>query len=538
MSARQPRWGMVADLNRCVGCQTCTIACKHTNDTLPGVQWRRVIDVETGTFPDVERLFLVTGCQHCANPPCVPVCPSGATRQRADGLVTMDYDRCIGCGYCAVACPYQARTIAHDQGWYYGQPTAQEEAVSHPDRLGVAQKCSFCVERIDQAATDGRTPGDDLEVTPACAASCIADALVFGDFNNPQSRVSGLIRDNQSFQMHAELGTDPQIRYLYQSPENEGRPPGDDEMDEERLGDTENPLVGTRQRFWDMRAAMNFTLGGMGSGLAMAALSAHLLQAFDDRVLAVLLTVAGALMAGGLFFVFLEIGRKRRFLYVFLRPQSSWMSREAWVVGAFYPAIAANFLWPGAGLRLTIGLLAAAFLYCQARILPAARGISAWRAPVMSTLLVVSGLSEGLGLLGLAAWAFPLPVTVGPGLAAGGLLFAVANAGLWYFYRRMAALWGVVPLARRTIERLSPALHVGQHILPALFYTAALGIDWGSPIGMAFTGAAGAFAVTGGALWKIVIITRASWQQGFALGGLPRRGSGKMAAPSAMDDAA
>ena len=71
-----PRWGMVIDLNRCVGCQTCTIACKHANDTSPGVQWRRVLDVEQGTFPDVERLFLVVGCQHCADPPCVPVCPT------------------------------------------------------------------------------------------------------------------------------------------------------------------------------------------------------------------------------------------------------------------------------------------------------------------------------------------------------------------------------------------------------------------------------------------------------------------------------
>ncbi len=111
------RWGMVVDINRCVGCQTCTIACKHTNDTLPGVQWRSVLDVENGTFPDVQREFLVVGCQHCAKPPCVPVCPTGATLQREDGLVTMDYDLCIGCGYFAVACPDQARTIAHDKDW-------------------------------------------------------------------------------------------------------------------------------------------------------------------------------------------------------------------------------------------------------------------------------------------------------------------------------------------------------------------------------------------------------------------------------------
>ena len=142
-NADAPRWGMVVDVNRCVGCQTCTVACKHANDTVPGVQWRRVLDVETGSFPDVERIFLVVGCQHCAEPPCVPVCPTGATQQRGDGIVTMDYDLCIGCASCAVACPYQARTIVHDKSFYYGEETIQENIVSHDERLGVAQKLSL-----------------------------------------------------------------------------------------------------------------------------------------------------------------------------------------------------------------------------------------------------------------------------------------------------------------------------------------------------------------------------------------------------------
>ena len=85
------RWGMVVDLNRCVGCQTCTIACKHANDTPPGVQWRRVLDVEQGEYPDVERLFTVVGGPHCTDPPCVPVCPTGAPTPRADGRVTRAY---------------------------------------------------------------------------------------------------------------------------------------------------------------------------------------------------------------------------------------------------------------------------------------------------------------------------------------------------------------------------------------------------------------------------------------------------------------
>src|SRR3990170_9018143 len=125
---------MVVDINRCVGCQTCTIACKHANDTTPDVQWRRVLDVETGAFPDVQRQFLVVGCQHCANPPCVPVCPTGATRQRADGIVFVDYGQCVGCGYCALACPYRARHLIHEVQWYFpGGPTPSEAATSQPE---------------------------------------------------------------------------------------------------------------------------------------------------------------------------------------------------------------------------------------------------------------------------------------------------------------------------------------------------------------------------------------------------------------------
>ena len=192
---------MTIDINRCVGCQTCTIACKHANDTDPGVQWRSVLDVETGKFPNVERLFLVTGCQHCAEPSCVPVCPTGATKQRADGLVTMDYDICIGCAACAVACPYQARTIVHDKVPYFDEMTIQDDAVRHEDRYGVAQKCTFCISRVDDGLDAGLTPGVDHEATPACASSCITQAIQFGDFNDPDSNVSRLTADKKYFQM-------------------------------------------------------------------------------------------------------------------------------------------------------------------------------------------------------------------------------------------------------------------------------------------------------------------------------------------------
>ena len=86
------RWTMIADLRRCVGCQTCTASCRHANATPPGVQWRRVLDMEFGEYPDVQRAFVPVGCQHCEDPPCMTVCPTKATKQRADGIVTIDYD--------------------------------------------------------------------------------------------------------------------------------------------------------------------------------------------------------------------------------------------------------------------------------------------------------------------------------------------------------------------------------------------------------------------------------------------------------------
>ena len=140
------RWAMVADLRRCVGCQTCTAACKQANATPPGVQWRRVVDLEVGEYPDVKRAFVPVGCMHCDDPPCMHVCPSTATRKRPDGIVTIDYDLCIGCGYCAVACPYQARFKGDKAAFAYGGPTESETQTFHPDQLGVATKCSFCVE--------------------------------------------------------------------------------------------------------------------------------------------------------------------------------------------------------------------------------------------------------------------------------------------------------------------------------------------------------------------------------------------------------
>ncbi len=210
------RYVMVADLRRCVGCQTCTAACKEGNNTPPGVQWRRVLDLERGTYPDVSRVFVPVGCQHCAEPPCLEVCPSTATRKRADGIVTIDEDLCIGCSYCLMACPYDARFLIERREYAFGDtPTAAEAARARRHTAGVASKCTFCVGRIDAGTARGKVPGRDPEATPLCVNSCISGALRFGDIDDPTSPVATLLAENQWFRMHEEEGTNPGFYYVW-----------------------------------------------------------------------------------------------------------------------------------------------------------------------------------------------------------------------------------------------------------------------------------------------------------------------------------
>jgi len=210
------RYVMVADLRRCIGCQTCTAACKMANGTPPGVQWRRVVDMEIGTYPDVKRVFMPVGCQHCSNPPCLDVCPSGATQQRDDGIVNIDYDICIGCASCAVACPYGARYLVHEEQYAYGDRPTEDEKTNYNNKyLGVANKCNFCAEKIDAGVANGLTPGKDPEATPHCVNSCISGAMTFGDIDDQESNVSTLLRNSKHYRLKEEEGTNPGFYYIW-----------------------------------------------------------------------------------------------------------------------------------------------------------------------------------------------------------------------------------------------------------------------------------------------------------------------------------
>ena len=488
------RYAMVADLGRCVGCQTCTAACRQTSATPPGVQWRKVLDLEFGEYPDVQRVFVPTGCQHCYDPPCMHVCPSTATRQRDDGIVTIDYDLCIGCGYCAVACPYQARFKIDKPVFAHGdRPTELENLQFDERRIGVAQKCTFCSDRIDDGVSRGLTPGLDPDATPVCVNSCIAEALHFGDIEDPDSNVSRLLANNDRFQMHGELATDPGFHYLWNNHRNEPNI---------RFGSV-------IQKNWDWRAAGNLMFGGTGGSLMFVTA----LATFADSPSAVLSLLSLLVVGTGLGLVWLEIGRPWRFVNVFSNPRTSWMTREA---GSAVVLFALALAGAGSGqpaVGTLAGLAGLAFLYCQARMLKAAKGVPAWRASAIVPLIVSTGLSEGTALLLLMV---PLAglTTNWPSYLL--LALIVVRTVAWQRYRAELAVADAPAATLATLARIHASMVFVGGALPALLVVLALMMPDAASVSISLSAA---LVLLTGWHMKYSILTGAAHLQGFALGG-------------------
>lgn len=223
----KPRWAIIVDLDRCTGCQACVVACQAENN-VPTVgesetrkgRWLHWIHIERyweGEYPNVKARFMPVMCQQCVEAPCEPVCPVFATYHTEEGLNAQIYNRCIGTRFCGSACPYKVRTY----NWLrpeFPEPLAEQ---LNPDvtlrSRGLIEKCSFCIQRIRrveiEAHAQGRKPADG-EIQPACVQTCPPGALVFGDLNDANSRVSQLARSHRSFKLLGELGTDPGVIYL------------------------------------------------------------------------------------------------------------------------------------------------------------------------------------------------------------------------------------------------------------------------------------------------------------------------------------
>jgi molybdopterin-containing oxidoreductase family iron-sulfur binding subunit len=197
---------MVIDLKVCVGCHSCTAACKATNGTPPDIFFARVHEQEVGEYPDARREFLPVLCNHCEDPPCVEICPTGASYQRADGIVAVDGDVCIGCRSCALACPYDHRHYVDysvlDTGYFAGDLSLYELAKYKRWKKGTVIKCDFCMDRVDKGQL------------PACVVTCPAEARHFGDLADPNSNVSRLLEQRDSFTLLPDAGTRPCVHYL------------------------------------------------------------------------------------------------------------------------------------------------------------------------------------------------------------------------------------------------------------------------------------------------------------------------------------
>ena len=213
------RWGMAIEQKRCIGCNACVLACKAEHFVPPGIFWNRVLISETGKYPTVNKVIFSVRCNQCQEPKCVDACPTGATQQRRDGIVWVDENKCVGCRYCIVACPYQMRSF-HEHGnaeYFPGQGLTEHEKIGqllYPHQVGVVEKCSFCMERIDAGLAKGLKPGVDRDASPACVISCPTKALHFGDLDDTYSDIARLIKEKKGYPFHAEYNTKPSIYYI------------------------------------------------------------------------------------------------------------------------------------------------------------------------------------------------------------------------------------------------------------------------------------------------------------------------------------
>jgi len=223
------KWGMAIDLSACVGCSACVVACQSENNIATvgpeqvergrEMHWLRIDSYYEGTEENPKVVHQPMLCQHCDSAPCENVCPVNATNHSDEGLNQMAYNRCVGTRYCANNCPYKVRRYNFFD--YTSDKTEPADLKYNPEVTvrprGVMEKCSFCVQRIEDAKMRAKVEHRELrdgEPTPACAAACPSDAIIFGDLKKHDSRVSQMEKNRRGYKVLEELGTRPAITYL------------------------------------------------------------------------------------------------------------------------------------------------------------------------------------------------------------------------------------------------------------------------------------------------------------------------------------
>lgn len=440
-------YGFVIDNRKCIGCHACSTACKSENEVPLGVYRTWVKYVETGTYPDTRRHFQVTRCNHCANPPCVRICPTEAMYQRADGIVEFDNSVCIGCKACMQACPYDA---------IYIDPTTN-----------TAAKCHYCAHRTD------------IGLEPACVVVCPEHAIIAGDMNDPQSEISRVLGQHNVTVRKPEQGTSPKLFYIegndvvmhptatertpetflwadviplhesasgrvgeyasgkpansqprklansgvpLRSPQPQGQPwRGPIQIGERVAGQMIQVSYNAQHKLpWHWPVPAYLVTKGIGSGIFMLLALGWGLNLFPFDGLTALVGGFLALLFIGLTtgFLVLDLEKPERFLYILWRPQwRSWLARGAVVLMGFstvmglwwlyelgvylydydLPWLRAVFLWVGLPFAIMAAIYTA-FLFAQAE------GRDLWQSPLLPFHLIVQALMVGSGvvlLLGL-----------------------------------------------------------------------------------------------------------------------------------------
>jgi Fe-S-cluster-containing dehydrogenase component/formate-dependent nitrite reductase membrane component NrfD len=391
-----PNYGFVIDLKKCIGCHACTIACKAEHDIPVGVNRCWVKTVEKGRFPDAQRLFLPVLCNQCADAPCMEICPTSALFRRRDGIVDLNGDACIGCKACMAACPYDQLFI---------DPNTR-----------TAEKCNFCANRIEN------------QLQPACVSVCPTECRIFGDLDDPATKVAQIVQREAFTVRKPEKGTGPKIFYLQadesiMQPEiasrpfifKEGnvhlRPLGAPVPDPEAPGDPRVDYDVPHKKAWGIDLVLYLLTKGISTG---ALFLGAILWLMGDR--SALTTLAAPLVAA--FFsaltaavLVMDLERPERFYYILTRPNwSSWMARGAFILTA-HGMLAGLWLlaglldWPGlitacAVLTLPVALAATGYtglLFAQGL----ARDL--WQGPHATIDLIAQAAAEGSAALLIAA---------------------------------------------------------------------------------------------------------------------------------------
>jgi Fe-S-cluster-containing dehydrogenase component/formate-dependent nitrite reductase membrane component NrfD len=409
-------FGFVIDNRKCIGCHACTVACKAENEVPLGVNRTWVKYIEKGTFPNTRRLFTVMRCNHCADAPCVEICPVSALFTRADGIVDFDDRRCIGCKACTQACPYDAIYM-------------------HPDEHTSA-KCNYCSHRVD------------IGLEPACVNVCPEHAIISGDLDDPESEISKLISRETVTARKVEKGTKPKLFYI------EGDRAALDPMtanpDTEYMWSSQASGVGHFARYAESKKAAaieNFSgsvlaeinnddkavarrvydapakgiLWGwevtayvwtkaIASGVFSVPVFMKWLgfEILENALLAfVLVSLFFLAVTGGL--LVKDLGRPERFLYVLLRPQwRSWLTRGAYIITAYGLLLTGWLTAYFAGISgiqkfieaagFVFSILTAiytAFLFAQAR------GRDFWQSPMLVLHMLIHSFLAGSAVTAL-----------------------------------------------------------------------------------------------------------------------------------------